>query len=268
MYLQNEEKHMDLVEWLVTLEELGVNVAKAFPAVLAANERIDTLEAIRQQHTSTEPDLASFARRIGLTAELDNPDTVLADVAQVAYNQDEEHRQRVGELLERAADTAKGEAIRRFRRSDVLAAITPTFDTIAARIVASTDTITTSVFNLEDAARLGYADSYLQLERDLTTWKQIADLIGVWRTQGVLPDQGGYTVAYMVNDADAYREAAAGTARPSRQAAGITAGVPHLHLPEPTPFEALNDRLTERAAREANHDDHTARADLGLTTTR
>lgn len=266
MYAQNESKHLDLMEWLDTLETLGLNVEDTFPAVAAANARVDRLTQLQNHHVKTRRDANTVARQIGLTEDLDDAEAILTTADHFAYSQSDEHRQIVGDLLEGAADIAKGEALRRFRRSNPLEALRPIFEPLAARIVEAADIIPEGVINLDDAARLGHADTYLQLERDVRAWNDIADLLGDWREAGIL-DTAHYPIEYMVEDPEAARETTAGLNRPTRRALGIRAGRPHLHIPEASPLAPLEPREQEWAARDANEADRAAREHLGLTRT-
>lgn len=264
-HAQNEPKYMDLENHLDTLETLGVNPTTAFPTVLDAMGRVDQLEQTSSTYRANPPEINSEARRLGLTTNLDDTAAILAEADHVAYGQDEAHRQRVLDYLENATDFARGEALRQFRRSPILDLMRPAFDATAARITAAAETIPQGVMNLEDAARLGHADTYLQLERDIATWKQTGELIGELTAAGTLStDHPRWPVEFMVDDLDAYREASAGSSRVTRTAAGIAAGRPNLHTPTGAPIPAPDDRDTRNAVYRANDDDHAAREALGL----
>lgn len=271
-YEPNESNHMDMIGWLDTLEDLGVNIAKEFPAVHSANERVDRLLNIRAQHANAATDINIAARKIGIADDLDDTDAVLTYADHYAYADNPDHRARVSVLLTRAADFARGDALRRFRRAPILDIMRPAFDTLAHRIVTAAATIPQGVMNVGDAARLGHSDAYLQLERDIAQWKDTADLIGALHDAGVLvadrPER--WPAEFMIDNLDAHREASGSIDHPMRRAAGIAAGVPNLHIPTEgevipaAPLGSAEDTKTMWAAADANAADKAAREDLGL----
>lgn len=264
-HAQNEAKYMDLENHLDTLETLGVNPTTAFPNVLDNIGRVDRLIHTRSTYRDNPPEINTQARHLGLTANLDDTTAILTEADHVAYSQDETHRQRVLDYLENAADFARGEALRQFRHSPILDLMRPAFDATADRITKAAATIPQGVMNLEDAARVGLADTYLQLERDIATWKQTSELLSELADAGTLrTDHPRWPVEFMVDDLDAYREASAGSSRITRTAAGIAAGRPNLHMPTGAQVTAPNDRDTRNAVYRANDDDHAAREALGL----
>ncbi|WJL95866.1 hypothetical protein QSU92_01165 [Microbacterium sp. ET2] len=273
MYLQNEDKHLDLAEWLDTLEQLGIDITTAFPAVADANQRVDRLEKIRSEHISTHRDITTIARQLGTADNLDDTTAVLTVADHFAYSQSDEHRQRVTEILEQAADFAKGDAIRRFRHANILAAIRPRFDALAARITEAEHALPGGVLNLDDAARLAHADTWMQLERDIATWNTLAGLLNDLVTARVLQhpatgDQPASGIDFLIEDYDAFDDTLAGRGSVRAMAAAITAGRPRLLTPdEITPRSAVQPLTHDQQARrtwEANERDRAARAALPI----
>lgn len=265
VFFDNESKHMDLMEWLVTLEDLGVNIAKAFPKTVEMNGRVDRLLTIRSETIKAMPDITVTARRLGINDDLDDEAAIVSTADHAAFAQDPSHRERVAEFFERAADAARGDAIRQFRRSDVLEQLRPAFDELAQRITNAAKTIPTGVMNLDDAARTGHSDAYQQLERDIDRWSELAQLIGTLSTAGVIAGEGNrYPAEFMVDDLSAYTEAKAYSSRPLRHAQGIAAGRPNLHVPTGKAQEPIHDDRARALAYEANTADRAAREDLGL----
>ena len=272
MYLQNEEKYLDLTEWLDTLEELGVNIPDALPTVAAATARVDQLERIGSQHLATRRETSTLAREIANT-NLNDTTAVLTLADQLAYAQSDENRERVTEILEAAADIAKGDALRRFRRADIIGALRPGFDTITTRITHTQAQLPEGVLNLDDAARVGHADTWMQLERDITTWKTLSTLISDLTTAGILKPAGTsehHTVAldFLVENYDAYDTALAGRGSVRAQAAAIVAGQPKLRTPEeitePSSAQLLTYEEQARRTWEANQHDRDAQKSLAI----
>lgn len=264
MHLMNESKYLDLVDWLDTIEELGVDIAEAFPKVTEMNERGDRITSAQAAASNAQPNVETAARRLALHENLDDTTALVTLADHVAYAQNPEHQERVEQFFAKAADAAYGEAIRQFKRSDILGVLRPHFDAIAARIVAAAEKIPTAAMGLEDAVRLGEGDAYLQLETDLATWTKLAELLTELIRAGVLTDEKRYPIEYLVEDPDAYRETVAGSGRLARRAHAIAAGRPSLHEPTGTPLPAIHDDTARRASYLANDADKAARADLGL----
>ncbi|MFS0794816.1 hypothetical protein [Microbacterium sp. 1P10AE] len=263
-YLVNESKHLDLIEWLDTIEDIGVNIADAFPGVIAANERAHRIlkikEKAHQAHTAGR-------RRLLATINLDDEDAVIVAVDRAAHAQNTEHAANVANLYDNAADELHGDAVRIFRRSDILAILRPRFDEVAARIVEAAETIPYGVMSIGDAARLGHGDTYTQLERDAQTWRAIADLISTLHQAGVLDLGRDYhPFEAMLEDVQAYWDTLASSGRPMRVARAVAAGRPNLHIPtEPhIPYGNTSDQ-DRWASEDANAAEKTARAALGLT---
>lgn len=262
-HLMNLEKHIDLLDWLNTLEHIGVNTAEAFPGVITTNERAERILGIKSKvRKSTSHDHHIFD-----TLDLDDEDSVIAAVDRAAHAQNAEHRERMLDLYELAADALHGNAYRIFRRADILSAIRPRFDEIAARIVTAAETIPYGVMSIGDAARLGHGDTYTQLERDAQTWHDIKRLIGDLHQAGAI-DIGDdyYPLEAMVEDVQAYWDTAASSNRPMRVARAVAAGRPHLHIPTEPHVKRTNTADQDRwASEDANTAEKTARAALGLT---
>lgn len=269
---QNESKHLDLQEWLSDLEDLGVNIAKRFPEVYRANERVDRLLSLRTKHKNTTPEINTAARRLGLIDDLDDADSIITAADHFAYGQDPDHRERVSALFSRAADFARGDAYNRFRRAPILDIMRPAFDELAERIVTASRTIPQGVIDIGDAARLGHADAYLQLERDLATWKKVAELVGAMHDAGVLvaDRRDRWPAEFMLDDVQASREASGTVSHPLRRAMGIAAGRPNLHIPSggevtaPALLGTAEDTTNKWVAMDANEADKAAREALGL----
>lgn len=226
-------------------------------------ERVDAIDRIRSRYAANPPEVNTAARTLAFSKDLTDENTVLTEADRIAADQDTEHRERVIEYFERAADQARGEALKRFRRADILDALRPAFDKLTTRITTAASTIPQGILNLDDAARLGHADDWLQLERDIATWKQTAELISDLAASDAIPgNRNRYPAEYMVEDITAYNEAAAGSSRITRIAAGNAAGRPNLHIPEgPTAPPTEDNRA---AAYRANDEDRAARETLGL----
>ncbi|MBT9607587.1 hypothetical protein, partial [Microbacterium sp.] len=166
-----------------------------------------------------------------------------------------------------AADEMHGHAIRIFRHSDILGILRPRFAELASRITSAAETIPYGVMSIGDAARLGHGDTYTQLERDVQTWKAIADLIGTLHQAGVL-DLGKdyYPIEAMLEDVQAYWDALASSVRPMRVARAVAAGRPSLHVPTEPHLSFTTTADQDRwASEDANAAEKTARAALGLT---
>lgn len=265
MFLMNESKYLDLLEWLDTLEEIGVDVAAAFPKVAAMNERGDRITSLQATAANEQPAVEITARRLGLNDNLDDAAAIITLADHVAYAQNPDHLERVSQFFARAADAAYGEAIRIFKRSDILGALRPIFNDVAARITATAEKIPTAAMGLEDAVRLGHADPYMQLERDMTTWANISTLLGDLMAAGVLKaDTTRMPAEFMLEDVDAFRDACAGSPRLARRAHGIAAGRPNLHTPKGAALRVIHDDESRRASYLANDADQAARASLGL----
>lgn len=261
-YLANEQKHLDLIEWLDTLEQLGIRTADTFAAVNAANERADRILKIGDEaRQGTRP-----LRQVLATIDLDDTAAVIAAVDRAAHARNEEHTQRVADMYNQAADDAQGDAIRLFRRTDLLKVIRPVFDETAARILAAVETIPYGVMSIGDAARLGHGDTYTQLERDVQRWKDIAELIDNLRTAGVVDLNEHYPLEAMVEDVQAYWDTAASSGRPMRVGRAIAAARPSLRIPtEPHTERITSPDQDRRASEDANTAEKAARAALGLT---
>ncbi|MDQ1084183.1 MULTISPECIES: hypothetical protein [Microbacterium] len=261
-YLANEQKHLDLIEWLDTLEQLGIRTADTFPAVNAANERADRILKIRDEaRQGTRP-----LRQVLATIDLDDTAAVIAAVDRAAHAKNEEHTQRVADMYNQAADDTQGDAIRLFRRTDLLKVIRPVFDETTARILTAVETIPYGVMSIGDAARLGHGDLYTQLERDVQRWKDISELLTSLSAAGVVDLDEHYPLEAMVEDVQAYWDTVASSGRPMRVGRAIAAARPNLHIPTEPHIERVISPDQERwASEDANTAEKTARAALGLT---
>jgi hypothetical protein len=261
----NESRYLDLSEWLSTLTELNVDTATGLPKVTAAVARVDRLYAAIGAHANSAPDIAATVSQLAYRAELDDPAAVVDIARKTAYAYDDAHRERVALILSRSVDEAMSAAIRAFRNSDHLEALRPAFDHLAPRLALAASTIPAAVRNLDDATRLGHADAYLQLEKDVAAWKLIHALIRAWMDAGILG--GGdrrLPIEYMVDDLDAYSKARANSGAPARIAAGITAGSPRLHIPDGPTRAQADPQAARRVADAAQQADATERLSLGL----
>jgi hypothetical protein len=263
-FMMSESNFMDLERWFATLPDLGIDPHTAFPEESRLIERVRSL--IMAQAEFKKRFTTDYTERAQLIASGDyDVEAAIEAATAAAHETSTDHHERVLQVLFRAQDFAQANAYRQFkhRRAGLLDAIRSEFDALSARIVAAATTIPMGVGDLEDAARLGHTDTYLQLERDFAGWGNLAGLVNEWTEAGLFGDEGRrrWPIEFMVDDVDAYREAHAGSSKLLRQAAGIAAGKPNLHIPTGTRPEPV-DRAADTWR--ANRADETAREKLGL----
>ena len=259
----NESKYLDVTGWIDSLEELDIDVEHSLPAVAESVTRVERLNSILAHHRKSFPEINVSARQLAVAVNLDDTAAALEKVNLLASSYDTAHRDRVTEILERATDIAMGESSRAFRRSDILAAIRPTFDAIAQRIVDAPGLIPQGTLNLEDAARLGCGSAYMQLETDLAAWKAMGELITSMLEDGALKtDARRYAIEYMVDDVDAYKSM--GITNKRQHATAIAVGRANLHHPTGPAYEPAHENDAREAAYLASEADKDARANLNL----
>ncbi len=260
--------YIDLTDWLKALGRLGVDGRTTFPEETALTKRVDKINAALNEYRETST--TSYNTHAKKIASGDSDAAGIIDlVNQAAHETKPDHSERVLEIFERTLEFAQRNAYLTFKRrgATILDSIHPQFDALAARILDATVTVPRGVLNLDDAARLGHADAYLQLERDIQQWDQVLGLIQDWIGAGILAKDHPHrsAIEYMVGDAGSESEARAGSSNPLRRARGIAAGHPRLGLPSGTPLEPVLNDSRRWATLDANDADRAARAALGLS---
>ena len=224
----------DLNRWLPALEDLGIDRHEFDTEYSLLNNvrLLGNAQAFYRKNSST--DLNGPAAAIAADPQSIEHILERANLAAAAITED--HRGRVLELMDKATDRAMKSAADAFQRrgDSILDTIRPSFDTLAARITAARVGTPDGVANLEDATRLGLSDTWLQLETDIAQWKQLSTMIdelfenGILSRTGSLPPENYYSIHFMVDDPDAYREVAAHSIAVHRVASAIAASGPHL----------------------------------------
>lgn len=264
--MMNENSFDDLAMWLETLQKIGFNPAELLPAVAKKISRVDRLQHLYRHHRSSSLDTQALSRRIGLTANLDDFEQALAELNTAVAAHNDSQRNEIQRILTNAIDAAMGAAIGEFRNTPILDRLRPGFDALAARLTSAAKTLPIGVATLEDATRLGHADTYLQLEKDAHAWEALGKLIGTWLTKQhrVLASTGHTAIEFMFDDVDAFRAVRLDLGGNVRLAHAIAAGRPHLHAPTGKPNLDDDDNRTRQLGYQASRDEREARASLGL----
>ncbi|MFE4078530.1 hypothetical protein [Paenarthrobacter sp. YIM B13468] len=264
-----ELRTSELTTWLQALEDMAVNTDHLGP-VYSSLANVGIINRYAKDFKEANGiDSRAAARR--LAAEPGSYDTATALVTTVSVVNTDDYLDEAIETFELAVTFAEADAWQHFRRasSRTVELLKPLLADAAAGIQKTRDAIPDSTKDLEDAARRGKGEAWLQLEKHLLTLDTIGALLADWHSNKIINndskrDINNYSINQLLyEDADQisqYAEPAkaAGMNRMMARARAITLARPRIH----TPAEADAKRSKRGEVSAASIAEHEAKQDV------
>lgn len=259
----------DLATWLEVLGNLDVDTNHLDPVHDALGRSYVLGSYLKDFKDNSGMDLRSAARR--LASEPLSYETVSAIVTTAAIASADDYMDEAIETFELAVTFAQADAWQQFRRASrqTVEALKPLLADAAAQIKTTRDTIPDNTRNLEDAARKGRGERWIQLEKHLLTLDTIGALIAEWHSHKVISndskrDINNYGINELLyedsNQISQYAEPAkaAGMNMMLARARAITLARPRIH----TPAEAEAKRRKHGEISAASIAEHEGKQDV------
>jgi hypothetical protein len=276
------DQKIDTDEWITLLTELGVPRQEFTPEM----EILGKASHIHQHTATFNANPTGYnraaARIVGNPADYD---AVIGHAIEAATATDTGRREAVAKTLALAVEMIHADYAATFRRrgSSLISLLAPIYEKASKEAAKAWKALPSGVRNIEQAGKLGAAQTWLGLEKASVTIGNVAALLGAWTRAGILAPGTSRSAApvptmFMFKDYAAAIEAHARYSGLAARRAGAAAATASPHLVDPATIDVgslRNHDLTPQeksalAHRQKNADerDYTAAVNALPTATR